>query len=291
VTLRLATTAAALLFPALLAAQATGSAVFAGTVIDSLQRPISDAEISLPALAISRLTDANGNFRVTSLPAGQQRVIVRRIGFGQLDTSIVFADSQTVLRRITLGRIARLDSVVVQARSLDLDMTNFEEHRKAGFGRFLTRDQLAKTEGTTLAAAAAGLQGLNFIRGTGGQSWVVSKRAPPTRCTATRPARDYNDAVAAQRMTDDCLRSERLYYVPEPFEARDNVARACYALVYLDRSPLNAAHPTMPFDINTFLPSQIESIEWYENDGQVPAPYPASDARCGLMVLHKRRGG
>ena len=45
----------------------------------------------------------------------------------------------------------------------------------------------------------------------------------------------------------------------------------------------------MPFDINTFLPSQIESIEWYENDAQVPAPYPAAEARCGLMVLHKRR--
>jgi hypothetical protein len=263
--------------------------VFAGTVVDSLQHPLPDAEVSLPALSISRLTDASGNFRLTGLPAGQQRVVVRRIGFGQLDTSIMFVDSQTVLRRITLGRIVRLDSVVVQAKSLDLDMTNFEEHRKAGFGRFLTRDQLASAEGASLAGAASGLQGLNFVRGTGGRSYVISKHAATTRCPPPRPARDYNDALAVQKVVDDCLRSERLYYVPEPFERRDNVLAACYALVYLDRSPLNAAHPTMPFDINTFLPSQIESIEWYENDAQVPAPYPASDARCGLLVLHKRR--
>lgn len=289
--MRLATIGCALLFPTLLAAQATGSAVFAGTVVDSLQHPIPDAEVSLPALALSRSTDASGNFRLTGLPAGQQRVIVRRIGFGQLDTSIVFADSQTVLRRITLGRIVRLDSVVVKAVNLDLDMTNFEEHRKLGFGRFLTRDQLAKVEGTSLAAATSGLQGLAFLRGSGGQSWVVSKRAVPTRCASTRSALGFKDAVAAQRATDDCLRSERVYYVPEDFENRSGVQRACYALVYLDRSPLNAAHPTMPFDINTFLPSQIESVEWYETDAQVPEPYPAPDARCGLLVLHKRRGG
>ncbi len=289
--MRLATIASAFFLPTLLTAQASGRAVFAGTVVDSLQHPIAEAEVSLPGLPLSRLTDANGNFRLTGLPAGAQRVVVRRIGFGQLDTSIVFADSQTVLRRITLGRIVRLDSVVVQGRSLDLDMTNFEEHRKLGFGRFLTRDQLEKVGGATLAAAVTGMQGLALLRGSGGQSWVVSKRAVPTRCPPVRPARDYNDAVAAQRVTDDCLRAERVYYVPEDFEARTGVQRACYALVYLDRSPLNATHPTMPFDVNTFLPSQLESVEWYENDAQVPAPYNASDARCGLLVLHKRRGG
>jgi Carboxypeptidase regulatory-like domain len=280
-----------LLFPTHLAAQATGGAVFAGTVVDSLQHPLADAEVSLPGLAISRLTDANGNFRLTGLAGGTQRVVVRRIGYGQLDTSIVLVDSQTVLRRVTLGRIVHLDSVVVKAVNLDLDMTNFEEHRKLGFGRFLTRDQLAKVEGTSLAAATSGLQGLAFLRGSGGQSWVVSKRAVPTRCTSTRAALGYRDAVAAQRATDECLRSERVYYVPEGFETRSGVQRACYALVYLDRSPLNAAHPTMPFDINTFLPSQIESVEWYETDAQVPEPYPAADARCGLLVLHKRRSG
>lgn len=274
----------------LVAAQTTGSAVFAGTVVDSLQHPVSEAEVSLPGLALSRLTDANGNFRLTGLPGGPQRVVVRRIGFGQLDTSIVFADSQTVLRRITLGRIVRLDSVVVQGRSLDLDMTSFEEHRKLGFGRFFTREQLEKTEGTSLAGALGGLQGIGFVRGSGTQSWVVSKRPAATRCPPTRPARDLNDAVAAQRATDDCLRSERLYYVPEDFETRMGVKRACYALVYLDRSALNATHPTMPFDVNTFLPSQLEAVEWYESDSQVPAPYPANDARCGLLVLHKRRG-
>jgi len=274
----------------LLAAQTTGSAVFAGTVVDSLQHPIAEAEVSLPGLTLSRLTDTNGNFRLTGLPGGPQRVVVRRIGFGQLDTSIVFADSQTVLRRITLGRIVRLDSVVVQGRSLDLDMTSFEEHRKLGFGRFVTREQLEKTAGTTLAGALGGLQGIAFISGSSTQSWVVSKRPAATRCPPVRPGTGLNDAIAAQRTTDACLRSERLYYVPEDFEAGTGVKRACYALVYLDRAPLNATHPTMPFDVNTFLPSQIEAVEWYESDSQVPSPYPANNARCGLLVLHKRRG-
>jgi len=60
-------------------------------------------------------------------------------------------------------------------------------------------------------------------------------------------------------------------------------------LVYMDYNALNGTHPVMPFDLNTFLPAQIEAIEWYESDGAVPAPYNAADARCGLLVLHKRR--
>jgi hypothetical protein len=97
------------------------------------------------------------------------------------------------------------------------------------------------------------------------------------------------EAEEEQRITDDCLRSERVYYVPEDFEALQGMKRFCYALVYLDYSPLNATRPVMPFDLNRFLPEQIEAIEWYESEGAVPPPYGAADARCGLLVLHKRR--
>ena len=81
--------------PALGTAQARGTAVFTGTVVDSILRPIANAEVSFPGLSLVRTTNDRGEFRISEIPPGRQQVLVRRIGFGQLDTAIVFRDSQT----------------------------------------------------------------------------------------------------------------------------------------------------------------------------------------------------
>lgn len=285
----------AALAPAIADGQATpapfGSAVFTGTVLDSLKHPLPNAEVAVPELSLTRTTDDGGSFRITGIPAGTHRVTVRRIGFGQLDTAITFADEHTVQVRITLGNVVRLDSVVVTERNRtpDVLMQTFEESRAKGFGRFITRDQLEKQSGVTLGSIVASMQGVSGLRGTGGQLWIASKRSPPSRCPPPKLGMTPSMAIDEQRKTDDCLRSERIFYVPEDFEAQQGIKRGCYALVYLDRNPLNATHPIMPFDLNTFLPTQIEAIEWYESEGAVPSPYNGADARCGLLVLHKRR--
>jgi hypothetical protein len=148
--------------PAMVAAQATGSAVFTGTVVDSARHPLPNAEISLPGLSITRMTDDSGKFRIPGIPAGTHKVNVRRIAFGQLDTSITFADDHTVQLRITLGSVVRLDSVVVTDRSASRDvlMQAFEENRRKGFGRFVLRDQLEKQSGVTLGSIVASMQGV-----------------------------------------------------------------------------------------------------------------------------------
>jgi hypothetical protein len=283
------------LIPAIASAQATatpaGSAVFVGTVVDSLRNPLPNAEVSLPELSLTRMTDDHGTFRITGISAGTHRVNVRRIAFGQLDTSITFADDHSVQLRITLSSVARLDSVVVTERNATRDvlMQAFEENRAKGFGRFVTRDQLEKQSGVTLGSIVASMQGVSGLRGTGGQLWIASKRSPPSRCPPPKLGMTPALAVEEQRKTDDCLRSERIFYVPEDFEAQQGIKRGCYSIVYLDHNALNATHPIMPFDLNTFLPTQIEAIEWYESESAVPPPYNAADARCGLLVLHKRR--
>jgi hypothetical protein len=96
-------------------------------------------------------------------------------------------------------------------------------------------------------------------------------------------------ARANQQATDDCLRSERVFYVPDDFEARQGVSRSCYALVFVDRSLVNGGRPTTPFDANTFAPMQLQAVEWYENAGGVPSFYNSQDIRCGVLILHLRR--
>jgi hypothetical protein len=96
---------------------------------------------------------------------------------------------------------------------------------------------------------------------------------------------------ANQQATDNCLRAERVFYVPDDFEAKQGVSRACYAVVYLDRSLMNPGTPTTPFDANSLATMPLQAIEWYENSGGVPAFYTAHDPRCGVLILHTRRGG
>lgn len=283
----------AALTPAIAAAQATsgGSAIFTGTVVDSLRNPLPNAEVALPGLSLTRMTDDRGTFRITGIPAGNHRVTVRRIAFGQLDTSITFADDHTVQLRVTLGNVVRLDSVVVTEKNgpRDILMEEFEESRAKGFGRFVTRAQLEQQSGVTLGSIVSSMQGVAALRGTGGQLWVASKRSPISHCKPVKLGRTPAEAVEEQRITDDCLRNERMYYVPSDAEAQQGMKRYCYAIVYLDRNPLNGGHPTLPFDLNTFLPTQLEAIEWYESEGGVHPPFNGADARCGLLILHRKR--
>ena len=285
----LTTAIVALILPVFVHAQQTARSTFAGTVVDSVQHPIANAEILIPGLAIANTTNDKGVFRLTDITTGIHRVVVRRIGYGQLDTTIVFPEGQTVERRITLGRIVTLDSIVTSAPIRDLEMAAFEEHRARGFGRFLTRAQLEQKEGQSLGSLMQQLSGLGIVRGIGGQNWIVARRAPMTGCPPTKIAETPAAQIAAQRQTDACLRSERLYYVPEDYETMQGMARACYSLVYLDRSLMNFGHPTQPFDLNSLAPGRLEAIEWFESATQVPAEYNGRDAQCGLAILHTRR--
>jgi hypothetical protein len=276
--------------PAVAHAQAKG-AVLAGTVVDSVKQPIANAEVSLPGLGITKTTDDKGAFRLTDIPTGNQRVSFRRIGFGQLDTVMVFVEGQTIERRVTLGRIVILDSVVVVdvKPSTDPLLADFEENRAKGFGRFVTRPQLDKMEGQTLGSVLQQLQGVGLIRGSGGQSWVMTKRGPASRCPTPRPGNTMAQARANQEATDNCLRSERVFYVPDDFESKQGVSRQCYARVYVDRTLMNPGNPATPFDANTFATMQLQAIQWYESSGGVPALFSAHDTRCGVLILHTRR--
>jgi hypothetical protein len=266
----------------------TKAVLFAGTVMDSLKQPLSNAEVSFPGMGISRTTDDKGAFRIENVTAGVHRVRVRHIGHGQIDTTMVFREDQNLEWRFTLGRIITLDSVVVTA-PLDPLMAEFESNRARGFGRFMTRADLARQDGVTLANVMRGLPGADIMRTNSGTSFVTSKRAPISGCQPTRMAESRQAALIEQERTDECLRRERIYYVPDETEKRMGYRRACFPLVFVDRQLMNPGRATPPFDINTYATEQIEAVEWYESESQTPAKYSVNSARCGVLVLHIRK--
>ena len=279
----------------LAAAAGTASAqnkfvTFTGTVVDSAKKPLSNAEVSIGGMEQAKTTDDKGNFRIEKVTAGVHHVTVRRIGYAQLDTSMVFPEDQDMEWRVTMtAKVVTLDSVIVRA-PIDPLMADFEANRKRGFGRFMTRQDLSKMDGASLPNVLRGLQGASIVRTRTTASYITSKRAPISSCNPPKGSRTYTESKQQQEAWDDCLRRERVYYVPDPGEIQQGGVRACYPLIFLDRQLMNSGKPTPPFDIGQYNTDQIEAVEWFESESQTPPMYTTSGGvNCGVLVLHLRK--
>jgi len=235
-------------------------ATFAGTVVDSAGRPVATVDVSVPELSKSAVTDAAGAFRIEGLPLGTQRVLVRRIGYRAIDTSLAFPLEHTVQRRFELARAVTLDSVVITEAAIDRRMESFDENRRLGLGHFLTRAELAKLEGgPSTSSILQSFNGLSMVRGKGGRSWITGAHG--------------------FRLVD-----------PDKSDQALGAHRSCYAQVYLDRMPVYQGRDGEPlFDVNSVPPSQIEAIEYYATPAQTPAQYSRLNSSCGVLVIWTRR--
>jgi hypothetical protein len=69
-----------------------------GTVTDPQGTPLAGASVSVAGTGLQTVTDANGNYAFTSLPAGQYPVTVAQAGYNsQTQTAVIAAGEQTVL--------------------------------------------------------------------------------------------------------------------------------------------------------------------------------------------------
>ena len=189
-------------------ANAQSAATFAGVVTDSTNQPIANAEVTLPDLGKGTATNEQGAFVLRDIPAGSQRVLVRHVGYGPVEAQLTFASGQMIQRHITMVRSTTLDSVVVQAKSVDHQLDDFEVNKKLGLGHFLTRAELAPQEGRSTGGVLTTMPGVKVFA-IGSYAWVGSGRH---NATSLRPEVDLDVA--------DKLKRAPLW--------------DCYALVYVD---------------------------------------------------------
>jgi hypothetical protein len=279
----------ALAFVASVASAQNKLAVFSGTVVDAAKKPLENAEVSIGGMNLTKTTDDKGVFRMETVTSGIHRVTVRKIGYAQLDTTMVFPEEQEVVWRVTMTeKLVTLDSVFVRA-PLDPLMEEFEANRKRGFGRFMARSDLAKMDGVSLQNVLRGMQGADIIRTNSTSAYITSKRSPVTGCQIPRGSTTNREALQQQEAIDECLRRERIYYVPDVTERRQGIARACYPLGFVDRQLMNPGRPTPPFDIGQYTTDRIEAVEWYESASQTPPKYNTNSGNCGVLILHLRK--
>jgi len=249
--------------------EAATSATFAGVVTDSTNQPIVGAEVSMPDLSKTTLTNEQGAFVLRDIAPGSQRVVVRHLGYGPIETQVTFVPGRTTQRRIAMMRTTTLDSVIVTEKAVDHALDDFEANRKLGLGHFITRAELAKQEGRTTGAALTTVPGIKVFA-IGPYAWVGSGRKNVTSLQ-NRPVRlDKTDSAKRAPLWD------------------------CYALVYLDDhlvfrgQKLNNEWEPL-FDINSIPVSEIEAIEYYATAAETPAKYSTLNSQCGVLVIHTIR--
>lgn len=77
-------------------------------------QPLPNAQVNILGTTLGAVTSAAGEYTVTGVPTGTQRIRVRRLGFAPLERGVTVADGQTVNADFNLSSAAtNLDAVVV----------------------------------------------------------------------------------------------------------------------------------------------------------------------------------
>jgi hypothetical protein len=166
-----------------------------GLVTDSTLAPVDDVTVSVVGTAIRVVTDANGRFRILSMPVGRHRVLARRIGNEPALADVEVKMNETARLAFVLEPLvtslptARVEGVA--RKSLRLE--EFDQRRKLGEGQFLTLEQIEKRNAITVPGLLAG--GFRGIR-TIGNDLVINTRFPINQ---TCPLEYYVDGLPRGR--------------------------------------------------------------------------------------------
>ncbi len=209
--------------------------LFAGVVyLDSTHTPIADAEVSLPELSLTARSNERGIFRIAEVPPGTHALIVRKVGYGALETRVTF-NVGTLQREVFLTRTTTLDSVKVVAQRPIIQ--EFEEHRKLGMGKFITRSQLESRDGRRLGELLSTLAGVH-ITGKSPKAYVGGSRAPRSISAPSCLANVYLDRMLMYGRPGDPPFDVNTI-APEEIEAIEYYASA--AVTPMEYSTLNSA--------------------------------------------------
>jgi hypothetical protein len=251
-----AVVACAFLASAAPSVRAQRPAVLRGSVLrDADDAPIPGAEIGIPGLGISVLADSTGNFRLPAIAPGKQIVWVRKLGFAPISTVLTFTAGDTLDREFTLLSAAQtLPGVAIKAPPHESPkIAEFEERRRAGFGHFLTEDQLQKMPNRKPAEIMVTVPG-TYI---------------------SRDPRSSAAFVAGGR--------------GEGRVGSNGVFMPCFSAVVLDGVFVFQGKRGEPlFDINSIETSTIAGIEYYSGAASIPAKYNGTRNTCGLVVIWTR---
>ncbi len=152
-------------------AQRDTTATVRGTVTDSTGRPIESVEVSATVIGRVVRTDSAGRFAITGLFPGRNRLLVRRLGWKAIDTSVVVALKFPLQLHIVLASLAQgLEAVhiVSQDECPIKTLEGFDCRRRAGIGAFRDSAEIAALRPVCVSDITYGMEGLRRTPGSRG---------------------------------------------------------------------------------------------------------------------------
>jgi hypothetical protein len=259
-------------------------AQLAGFVRDSAGRPVSGAEVSIPALNKTVNADDSGRYSLDGVTAGMRLVQVRRVGFVSVTRMVRVKLPETATDFVLRALAVELDTVrrTEQYKPTDIMMMEFLDNKRIGLGKFFTRDDLEKMNDRPLAEAFYQMTpGITILTGTSGGSkaWLVS-----TIVRSLNPKivelEGLACIVADTKNPLHCKAYEQTSPYKEAWQTR------CFPDVFLDFDLLSRHE--VP-NINRFSTAQLEAVEVYRSPAELPARYIGATSQCGVVVFHRRR--
>ena len=177
--------------------------VVTGTVHDSSGAPIPGVQVVIADSPFGVRSDSLGNFRLPTMREGKQAVHFRRMGFDSTTVPTELGRDSVVTLAVVMNAVAQnLDeqTIIADAERVQA-LRGFYDRKHAGFGYFITRDQIEERHPTTVSDAMRMIPGLRVVR-VAGRSGVRFNRANgPRDC----PPQVYVDGIMARGMEIDDL--------------------------------------------------------------------------------------
>jgi hypothetical protein len=108
----------------------------------------------------------DGTFRIDSVPAGTQLIVVRQLGFEPISVTVNVTSRQPTDIKVSLGPTANiLDPVLVTARrNAALDKQGFFQRQRTGFGTYITREEVEKRKPQFITDLLTNVSGVRVVR-------------------------------------------------------------------------------------------------------------------------------
>jgi hypothetical protein len=250
-----------------LEAQTSGvAALIRGRVLDSLGKPIANAEAALVGTPHRAVTSSSGAFILREIGEGAYRLVVRRVGYAPVWFEANIVGPDTIDADIVLARATNmLDSVIVTAERPG--PADFETNRRIGLGTFFQRDDIERHAGSVVhTLLRTKLTGFSYHE---------------------RPC----GGLAVASATSNT--GERRLSGPPPSVGAANGCRMpdlCYVQLYVDGIRMfGTNHLSEPPNIDEYQLDQLEGIEVYSSASATPPRYATMGAICGTVALWRRR--
>ena len=233
-------------------------------LVDADSRFVGGADIRVGASLLAT-SDSLGRFLVSSIPPGKQEISIRRLGYAPIRAVFTFAAADTIEGefRLVPSTVTTLPGVEVRGLQPEkIKLRAFEARRAAGFGNFLTEEQIDRAGHALTSDVIRQIPGPNIIKSPNSfAAWVSTGRG-----------------------------SSATVWSPGNFDQRRGARQdACYATVYLDGIAVFSALPGEGlFDVNSLPPSTIGGIEFYASSSVIPAELPQKRGTCGVLAIWTR---